>query len=70
MGIAAILRDVERVDRQRSCDTKRPYGSEEVAMQKASRLMARSDGERKLVAYRCRFCDSWHVGKAARDARS
>jgi len=45
----------------RSCRSKVPHGSRRVARAVAKDMMDRRGGGR-LDAYRCRFCDAWHVG--------
>jgi hypothetical protein len=54
--------------RMRSCLAKRPYGSETEARAivkdiRKSGKMARFTG---MNAYKCRFCEFWHVGHANR----
>ena len=47
--------------RARACGKKRRFPSRDAATHEAERLEREAGGIR-LVAYRCRYCDRWHVG--------
>jgi hypothetical protein len=50
----------KRRDRYRSCTVKKRHATEKQARDAA---LSTPDSEGKvMVAYKCRFCDGWHVG--------
>lgn len=51
--------------RERACAHKRAYATKASAKRHARMTSARFGGEPK-VAYRCRWCDAWHVGRDPR----
>lgn len=53
--------------------SKRKYATEGEALATAAHLLATTRAPEELRAYRCSWCDSWHltkkVGKAGKDRR-
>lgn len=54
--------------RQAGCTFKRPYASDSEARTdvKAIRKAGRMPGFSSIHAYKCRFCEFWHVGHSTK----
>ena len=52
---------------QRSCATKKRYGSKATAVSAAKKVPR--VGSRKAQAYHCLFCSLWHVGHGEAGSR-
>ena len=53
----------KRHARQRTCTTKRGHDNADAARNHARWLSKRDPFGQKWVAYRCKFCGLWHVGR-------
>jgi len=59
----AILAAMTACGKEKSCDGKRPYGTEIAARTAARSLNGKPEAKRHgQRAYPCPWCDRWHVG--------
>jgi hypothetical protein len=49
------------LSREQSCDGKRRFPNRELAVVALDRMVHRK-GDRGLGVYRCRHCQTWHLG--------
>ena len=52
--------------RQRSCESKRRHPDKKAARDQVVQLARAGTAYWRLVIYRCRYCDSFHVGHRPR----
>ena len=50
--------------KERTCEKKVRYSSEQSATKAATAMNAKPSTRKTLEAYPCAFCNAWHVGRA------